>query len=71
MPWVGACVAGIVLVALAVLVMQNTRMVPVSFLAMQGLMPLSLLITGVVGVVVLLGAGAARARRGGRRTRDT
>jgi uncharacterized integral membrane protein len=60
-----------VLVGLAVLVMQNTQTVPVSFLAMEGSLPLSLLITGVVAVVVLLGAGAARARRGSRGARDT
>jgi uncharacterized integral membrane protein len=59
-----------VLLALGVLVMQNTQTVPVSFLAMEGSVPLSVLITGVVAVVVVLTAGTARARSA-RRSRDT
>ena len=55
--WVGICVAALVLIALIVFMMQNTAPVRVTFLSMQGSVPLAiaLLIAGVgVGVVALV-----------------
>jgi len=55
--WVGICVAALVLVALIVFMLQNTQLVLVSFLGMQGTVPLAvaLLIAGVgVGVIALV-----------------
>ncbi|WP_251150016.1 lipopolysaccharide assembly protein LapA domain-containing protein [Cellulosimicrobium sp. Marseille-Q4280] len=55
--WVGICIAALVLVALIVFMLQNTQPVVVSFLGMQGSVPLALalLIAGVgVGVVALV-----------------
>ncbi|HWV76028.1 MAG TPA: hypothetical protein VN027_01835 [Isoptericola sp.] len=55
--WVGICVATLVLVALIVFMLQNTQLVLVSFLGMQGTVPLAvaLLIAGVgVGLVALI-----------------
>ena len=54
--WVGICVAAVVLVALVVFMLQNTQRVQVTFLAMQGTVPLAiaLLIAGVgVGILAL------------------
>ena len=55
--WVGICVAALVLIALIVFMMQNTAPVRVTFLSMQGSVPLAiaLLIAGVgVGIVALV-----------------
>ena len=55
--WVGICVAALVLIALIVFMMQNTDPVRVTFLSMQGSVPLAiaLLIAGVgVGIVALV-----------------
>ncbi|ACZ29196.1 hypothetical protein Xcel_0157 [Xylanimonas cellulosilytica DSM 15894] len=55
--WVGICVAALVLVALIVFMLQNTEPVLVSFLGMEGTVPLAiaLLIAGVgVGIVALV-----------------
>lgn len=54
--WVGSCVAAVVVIALIVFMLQNTQRVQVTFLAMQGTVPLAiaLLIAGVgVGIVAL------------------
>lgn len=54
--WVGICVAAIVLIALIVFMLQNTQRVQVTFLDMQGTVPLAiaLLIAGIgVGIVAL------------------
>ena len=55
--WFGSCVAALLLAALIVFVLQNTQPVLVSFLGMQGTVPLAvaLLIAGVgVGVIALI-----------------
>ena len=55
--WVGICIAALVLVTLIVFMLQNTQPVVVSFLGMQGSVPLALalLIAGVgVGIVALV-----------------
>ena len=55
--WVGICVAALVLIALIVFMLQNTEPVRVTFLSMQGSVPLAiaLLIAGVgVGLVALV-----------------
>jgi putative membrane protein len=55
--WVGICIAVLVLVALIVFMLQNTQPVVVSFLGMQGSVPLALalLVAGVgVGIVALV-----------------
>lgn len=55
--WVGICIAAIVLIALVVFMLQNTQPVLVTFLSMQGSVPLALalLIAGIgVGVVALV-----------------
>ena len=55
--WVGSCVAALVLVALIIFMLQNTQPVLVSFLGMQGSVPLAvaLLIAGVgVGIIALV-----------------
>ncbi len=61
--WAAAGAAGLVVLALCVLVLQNTQPVPVSFLAVEGSVPLALLIAGVGGAVVVLTAGTARIGR--------
>jgi lipopolysaccharide assembly protein A len=60
--WFALCVAGIVLVALCVFMLQNTQPVLVSFLGMQGSVPLALalLIAGVGVGVIALTAGTIR-----------
>lgn len=60
--WVGVCAAALMLVVLIVFMLQNTRRVDVSFLWMNGSVPLALalLIAGVgVGIVALV-IGTAR-----------
>lgn len=55
--WVGICVAALLLIALIIFMLQNTQAVLVSFLGMQGSVPLALalLIAGIgVGVVALI-----------------
>ena len=62
--WVGICIAALLLAALIVFLLQNTRPVLVTFLSMQGTVPLAiaLLIAGIgVGVVALvIGSGPHR-----------
>ncbi|WP_328997947.1 lipopolysaccharide assembly protein LapA domain-containing protein [Kribbella sp. NBC_00709] len=60
--WVGICVATLALVMLIVFMLQNTRRVEVSFLWMQGSVPLALalLIAGVGAAIVTGVIGAAR-----------
>ncbi len=55
--WVGVCIAALLLVALIIFMLQNTQLVLVSFLGMQGSVPLAvaLLIAGVgVGIIALV-----------------
>ncbi|MFI6424243.1 lipopolysaccharide assembly LapA domain-containing protein [Promicromonospora sp. NPDC050880] len=55
--WVGICIAALLLVALIIFMLQNTQPVLVSFLGMQGSVPLAvaLLIAGVgVGIIALV-----------------
>lgn len=55
--WVGICIAALLLVALIVFMLQNTQLVVVSFLGMQGSVPLAvaLLIAGLaVGLIALV-----------------
>ncbi|MCF4119909.1 LapA family protein [Antribacter sp. KLBMP9083] len=55
--WVGVCIAALLLIALIIFMLQNTQRVLVSFLGMQGSVPLALalLIAGIgVGVVALV-----------------
>jgi uncharacterized integral membrane protein len=55
--WIGICIAALVLVALIVFMLQNTQVVLVSFLGMEGSVPLAvaLLIAGVgVGIIALV-----------------
>jgi uncharacterized integral membrane protein len=55
--WVGICIAAVVLVALIIFMLQNTQPVLVTFLSMQGTVPLAvaLLIAGIgVGIVALV-----------------
>jgi uncharacterized integral membrane protein len=55
--WVGICIAALLLVALIVFMLQNTQLVLVSFLGMQGTVPLAvaLLIAGVgVGIIAMI-----------------
>jgi putative membrane protein len=69
--WVGICVAAFVLVALIVFILQNTEPVLVSFLGMEGSVPLAvaLLIAGVgVGIVALI-VGTVRIAQLRRRVR--
>ena len=55
--WVGICIAALVLIALIVFMLQNRQPVLVTFLSMQGTVPLAmaLLIAGIgVGIVALV-----------------
>ncbi|SKC68870.1 LapA family protein [Krasilnikoviella flava] len=55
--WVGICIAALILVALIVFMLQNIQLVLVSFLGMEGTVPLAvaLLIAGAgVGVIALV-----------------
>ncbi len=60
--WVGICASVLTLVVLIVFMLQNTRRVQVSFLWMDGNLPLALalLIAGVGVGVVAMTIGAAR-----------
>jgi putative membrane protein len=60
--WVGVCAAALTLVALIVLMVQNTRRVEVTFLWMHGTLPvaLALLIAGVGSAILAMVFGAAR-----------
>src|SRR5947209_2919448 len=57
--WAGVWVSAIVLIAVIVFILQNTRSVQVSFFGMHGALPLAvgLLIAMVAGVVVTLVLG--------------
>jgi uncharacterized integral membrane protein len=72
--WAGIWIGAVVLIALIVFILQNTRSVQVSFLGLHGTLPLAmaLLIALVGGVVLALVFGTARItqlRRLGRRSR--
>lgn len=70
--WVGICTAVLTLVVLIVFMLQNTRRVEVSFLWMDGSVPLALalLIAGVgVGIVAMV-VGTARVTQLRRLVRD-
>lgn len=60
--WVGICIAALILVLLIVFMLQNTRRVEVSFLWMNGTLPLALalLIAGVGVALLAVVVGAAR-----------
>ncbi|MCW6010905.1 lipopolysaccharide assembly protein LapA domain-containing protein [Micromonospora sp. CPCC 205371] len=60
--WFGICVAALLFVVLIVFMLQNTRSVEVSFLWMQGSLPLALalLIAGVGAAILTMVVGAAR-----------
>ena len=60
--WAGVWAVAIILIAVIVFILQNTRSVQVSFLGMHGGLPLAvgLLIAMVAGVVVTLVLGTAR-----------
>jgi uncharacterized integral membrane protein len=59
---VGICAAALVLVALIIFMLQNTRSVKVTFLWMDGALPLALalLIAGVGTAILTMAFGAAR-----------
>ncbi|MFL6055161.1 MAG: lipopolysaccharide assembly protein LapA domain-containing protein [Actinoallomurus sp.] len=60
--WASVWAVAIILIAVIVFILQNTRSVQVSFLGMHGALPLAvgLLIAMVAGVVVTLVLGTAR-----------
>jgi len=60
--WFGICVAALLSVVLIVFMLQNTSSVEVSFLWMEGSLPLALalLIAGVGAAIVTMVVGAAR-----------
>lgn len=63
--WFGSCVAALLLAALIIFVLQNTQPVLVSFLGMQGSVPLAvaLLIAGAGVAIIALVVGAIRVSR--------
>ncbi|MBE1878853.1 lipopolysaccharide assembly LapA domain-containing protein [Myceligenerans pegani] len=70
--WVGICIAALVLVALIIFMLQNTQPALVSFLGMQGSVPLAvaLLIAGVGVGIIALAIGTIRITQLRRRLRD-
>jgi uncharacterized integral membrane protein len=71
--WFALCTAVVVLGTLSVFMLQNTEPVLVSFLGMQGSVPLALglLVAGMGGIVVTLAASTVRTgRRRRRRSRS-
>jgi uncharacterized integral membrane protein len=60
--WLGICVAAVILVVLIVFMLQNTGSVEVSFLWLQGSLPLALalLIAGVGSALLAMMVGVAR-----------
>jgi uncharacterized integral membrane protein len=60
--WVSICAGALILVALIVFMLQNTRSVEVTFLWMHGTLPLALalLIAGVGSAILAMVFGAAR-----------
>ena len=60
--WVGVCAAAAVLVVLITFMLQNTRSVEITFLGMQGTLPLALalLIAGVGVAIIAMVVGTAR-----------
>ncbi|MEN3610525.1 lipopolysaccharide assembly protein LapA domain-containing protein [Plantactinospora sp. ZYX-F-223] len=60
--WFGICAAALICVVLIVFMLQNTRSVEVTFLWMQGTLPLALalLIAGVGVAILTMVVGAAR-----------
>jgi lipopolysaccharide assembly protein A len=60
--WLGVCTAAVVLVVLIIFMLQNTGRVEVSFLWMQGSLPLAmaLLIAGVGAALLTMMVGVAR-----------
>lgn len=70
--WVGICIAVVLLVALIIFMLQNTQLVLVSFLGMQGSVPLAvaLLVAGVgVGIIAVV-IGTIRITQLRRRLQD-
>ena len=70
--WVGLCAAAAVLVVLIVFMLQNTRSVEITFLAMHGTLPLALalLIAGVGVAIIAMVVGTARITQLRRRLSD-
>jgi lipopolysaccharide assembly protein A len=60
--WVGICAAAVVSVALIVFMLQNTRNVEVTFLGLEGTLPLALalLIAAVSSAILTMVVGTAR-----------
>lgn len=60
--WVGICTAALLFVVLIIFMLQNTRSVEVSFLGMNGNLPLALalLIAAVGAAILTMVVGAAR-----------
>jgi uncharacterized integral membrane protein len=60
--WLGICTAAVILVVLIVFMLQNTGSVAVSFLGMQGSLPLAmaLLIAAVGAALLTMMVGVAR-----------
>jgi putative membrane protein len=60
--WFGICAAALLFVVLIVFMLQNTRTVQVSFLWLDGSLPLALalLVAGVGAAIVTMAVGAAR-----------
>lgn len=60
--WFGICVAALILVVLIVFMLQNTRSVEITFLAMHGNLPLAmaLLVAAVGAAILTMVIGAAR-----------
>jgi lipopolysaccharide assembly protein A len=60
--WFGICAAALLTVVLIIFMLQNTRSVQVSFLGMDGTLPLALaLLLAAVGAAILtMAVGAAR-----------
>ena len=71
--WLGICTAAVILVVLIVFMLQNTGSVEVSFLWMQGSLPLAmaLLIAAVGAALLTMMVGVARITQLRRRFRRT
>lgn len=70
--WLGICAAAVILLVLIVFMLQNTGSVEVSFLWMQGSLPLAmaLLIAGVGAALLTMMVGVARITQLRRRFRQ-
>jgi putative membrane protein len=71
MAWTSLCVAALTLVILIIFMLQNTRSVEVSFLWMEGAVPLALalLIAAVGAAILTMVVGVARITQLRRRAR--